>query len=116
MTKKKTTKKNTRDALKPSCFLDEFFYSPTDDICSSCPFFFPCGAGKYGADFRSKVNVRGGATRARIETSMIEQRVPRKDAVTAIASIFEVTTNAASLSISRRSKKKKWSKKRGPKT
>lgn len=94
-------KKSTRDALTPDCFKDEFFYSVNDTICTTCPFYYCCGANKYGEELFKRVS----GNRKSIETFMAQKRVSNKHAIEAIRKLFGVSANAAALSYGRRRRK-----------
>lgn len=99
---KRKPKKN-RDALSPDCFRDAFMFETRGAICPVCPFYYPCGTYKFGSDFVGMI----GTNRNVVESSMAQKRVPYGEAVRVISTLFDVTTNAASLSYSRKKRKVK---------
>ena len=99
--KKRKSEKGTRDALAPACFKDTFFYSLSDSICVTCPFFYPCGANAYKEEFLDTIRIG----RKQVEMEMVQKRVPFGVAVSTIMLLFGVSNNAASLSYSRRKRK-----------
>lgn len=103
MSPRKGKPKKKRDALKPDCFNDPYMFEERGSVCTSCPFFYPCGSLKFGEDFVGMV----GANRNTVESHMIQRRVPTKDAIKTIVTLFRVSNNAANLSYGRRKKKLK---------
>lgn len=103
MSPRKRKPKNKRDALKPDCFDDPHMFDERGAVCPSCPFYYPCGALKHGHDFVGM----SGNNRAFIEGKMAQRKVPNREAIKCIATLFGVSDNAASLSYSRRKRKLK---------
>jgi hypothetical protein len=85
--------------LAPACYKDEFFFTPDDNVCPICPFFYPCGT-VVGHDW-------GNLNRKKIESEMLQSRVPSKDAIKTIVKLFGVSENAAALSYGRKKRKGK---------